>query len=160
MTEQVAGESGTASSATAVVAPFGGLLLSWTVRPGGAVLIEVDGVLDAESSSRFAELVRDRVTDTTRGLVLDLSRLSFIDTHGVVVMTEAAHRARVRGTELVLVSGNRIVDRLLSVLELDDWFGRADSVSVLDRPGGSGIGDAVDVPIPRQATGPAVHREP
>lgn len=173
MSEQVADAgSGSPSSGSPIRngEPAGELLLSWTLRPGGAVLVEADGVLDAVSSPRFADLVRDRLADTRRGLVLDLSRLSFLDTHGVVVLTEAAHRAHVRGVELVLVSGNRIVDRLLSVLELDGWFRRAPSGSALDGAAGSGgrressepgapDWDRGELPIPRQATGPAVHPE-
>jgi anti-anti-sigma factor len=143
---QVAGPTGRPAETS------GDLLLSWGVRPGGGVLVEAGGVLDAASSARFAELVREQMAASSRGLVLDLSRLTFLDTHGVVVLTEAAHRARVRGVELVLVSGNRVVDRVLSLLELDGWFRRSETATALDQPDGG-------VPRPRQPARPEVHRE-
>lgn len=146
MIEQVAGHAGRTAEAS------GELLLTRSPRPGGAVLVEAGGVLDDASSSQFAELVRAELAGTSRGLVLDLSRLTFLDTHGVVVLTEAAHRARVRGVELVLVSGNRVVDRVLSLLELDGWFHRSDAPTALDEL-------AVGLPLPRQPARPEVHRE-
>jgi len=146
MTEQVAGHTGRTAEAS------GELLLSRNPRPGGAVLVEAGGVLDDATSSQFAELVRAELAGTPRGLVLDLSRLTFLDTHGVVVLTEAAHRARVRGVELVLVSGNRVVDRVLSLLELDGWFRRSETPTALDALVGG-------VPMPRRPARPEVHRE-
>ncbi|GAA0504118.1 hypothetical protein GCM10011581_45200 [Saccharopolyspora subtropica] len=88
----------------------------------GVVVLETGGVLDMNTATRFAEAVRAAFASTARTVVLDLSRLSFVATDGVVVLLEAGHRALMRRVSLVLVSGNRAVDRLLHLLDVADRF--------------------------------------
>lgn len=100
-----------------------------TERPAGALVVEVRGALDMASTPRLRELLRTRLTSTARRVVLDLSCVSFLDTAGVVALTEAAHRARLAGMDLVLVTGNDVVDRVLGLLDLASWFRYAETVS-------------------------------
>ncbi|PKW17042.1 STAS domain-containing protein [Saccharopolyspora spinosa] len=94
-----------------------------TTRPApGVIVIEAAGILDMNSATQFAEAVRAHLTAATRTAVLDLSGLSFLSTDGVVVLMEAGHRALMRQANLVLVSQNRIVDRLLGILDITDRF--------------------------------------
>lgn len=98
-------------------------------RPAlGVVVIEAAGMLDMNSATQFAEAVRAHLTAATRTAVLDLSGLSFLSTDGVVVLMEASHRALMRQTDLVLISQNRIVDRLLGILDVTDRFAYASTV--------------------------------
>ena len=92
-------------------------------------MIEVDGVVDAASSPRFAELIRKRLDSTVRTLVLDLSRVSFFDTAGVVALTEAAYRTQICDAALVLVTANRAVDAPLRLLDLGGMFAYADTIA-------------------------------
>jgi anti-anti-sigma factor len=93
----------------------------------GVVVLEAAGVLDINSATRFAEAVRAHLS-TARTAVLDLSALSFLSTHGVVVLLEAGHRALMRQANLVLITQNRVVDRLLGLLDVADRFTYADTV--------------------------------
>lgn len=100
-----------------------------TTRPvPGVVVIEAAGILDMSSATQFAEAVRAHLTAGTRSAVLDLSGLSFLSTDGVVVLMEAAHRALMRQANLMLVSRNRIVDRLLGILDVTERFTYASTV--------------------------------
>ncbi|WP_081722479.1 STAS domain-containing protein [Saccharopolyspora rectivirgula] len=106
------------------------MLRARTYQPAPHVeVIEVGGVLDLNSAPQFADIVRDQMATPCRTLVLDLSGLTFLSTHGVVSLLEAGHRALMGEVQLVLVSGNRIVDRLLEMLDVADRFTYADSVS-------------------------------
>lgn len=97
-------------------------------HPGeGTVVIEVHGALDAAGATRFAESMRNGLSTASK-LVIDLSKLSFVSTDGIVVLLEAEHRALVRSIPLVLVTGNRLVDRLLALLEVTDRFCYADNL--------------------------------
>lgn len=103
--------------------------LQWTCHPHGVIVIEADGVIDGASAPRLAELIRNRLDTTVRSLVLDLSRVSFFDTAGAEILTETAHRGWLCGTQLVLVTGNRVVDTPLRVLDLDKRFTYADTIA-------------------------------
>lgn len=119
-------------------------LMLRTSRPGGqTVVIEVSGCLDSNTATRFAELMRNRLSSTAHTVVLDLSSLSFISTDGVVVLLEASHRALIRAVSLVLITGNEVVDRLLGVLDLADEFTYADTVEEVEEV------EALEVPGPR-----------
>ncbi|MGW5643548.1 STAS domain-containing protein [Saccharopolyspora sp. NPDC003752] len=106
-----------------------GVLRLRTTSPApGVVVLETAGILDMNSATNFADAVRAHLSATNGTAVLDLSGLSFLSTHGAVVLLEAAHRALMRGVHLVLLSQNRVVDRLLEMLDVADRFTYATTV--------------------------------
>ncbi|MBB5158439.1 STAS domain-containing protein [Saccharopolyspora phatthalungensis] len=119
------------------------LRLNITRPVAGVVVIEAAGVLDMDSATRFAEVVRANLSTDTRTAVLDLSALSFLSTHGVVALLEAAHRALMRETDLLLVTQNRIVDRLLGMLDVASRFTYAATVDAAIQAAGSQSSDGV-----------------
>jgi anti-anti-sigma factor len=116
-------------------APGAEVLRLHSARPApGVVVLEAAGVLDMNSATRFADAVRAHLS-AARTVVLDLSALSFLSTHGVVVLLEAGHRALMRRANLVLITRNRVVDRLLGLLDVADRFTYADTVdAAIDAP--------------------------
>ncbi len=97
-------------------------------HPGGMLALQAAGEIDATEAGQFAESVRTALSSAAGTVVLDLSRVTLLSTAGVVVLTEAAHRAFMRNLPLVLVTNSRPVDRVLSALELVDQFDYADSL--------------------------------
>lgn len=79
-------------------------------RADGVVVLDVAGDVDAAAVGRFAEVVRAEMPAAAGGMVLDLFRVTLLSTAGVVVLTEAAHRALLRNVPVVLVTHNRHVE--------------------------------------------------
>ncbi|MBE9375321.1 STAS domain-containing protein [Saccharopolyspora sp. HNM0983] len=125
----------------AAIVPGGGTLRLRAHSPAPGVLaIEADGVLDINAATGFGEWLRARMVPGAQTVVLDLSGLTFLSTHGVVALLEAGHRSLMCGVRLVLVTGNRVVDQLLGLLDVADRFDYASDVAefaVSERPSGA-----------------------
>jgi anti-sigma B factor antagonist len=94
------------------------------VRPaphaGEAVCLRLEGQLDAQSALALARVLLDAQRVGT-ALVLDLSRLSFLDVAGLRVLVDAARRACGAGCELVLRAPSRDARRLFRMTGLGAW---------------------------------------
>lgn len=98
-------------------------------------VLRATGVVDIDGATAFAEALRGVLSGDARQVVLDLSGLSVLSTHGVVALLEAGHRALMRGIALVLVTGgNTAVDRMLHMLDVADRFHCADTVEAAVAP--------------------------
>lgn len=94
----------------------------------GTLVLCADGALDGIGEADFAELMRERMHDATKLVVLDVSAVSFMTTAGAVALLEAACRAQMQDVSLVLVTGPA-VDRLLGLIEVADRFSYAPTVA-------------------------------
>ncbi len=71
----------------------------------------------------------DRVLETADGapeLVIDLSELDFIDSMGIHFVVTAHEQAQLRGCDLTIVRGRPQVDRVFSLIGLDEALPFAD----------------------------------
>jgi anti-sigma B factor antagonist len=92
----------------------GRLKISSTVEDG-TVSLALEGELDlAGAPDMEASLVAVEREEPTR-LVIDLSRLQFIDSTGLRLLLQADARAKELGYELVLRSGTQAVQRVFEV---------------------------------------------
>jgi len=82
----------------------------------------VRGELDLEHAYTFDEELRRVEERRPRCVVLDLRRLSFMDSCGVGRLIAARSRARRHGHRLVLVRGPAAVQRLLSLTAPEEAF--------------------------------------
>jgi anti-anti-sigma factor len=64
----------------------------------------VSGEIDLSNSMELEGVISDAVPNTVRGLVLDLSGLTYIDSAGVRSLISLAGRLQWRGQELVLAA--------------------------------------------------------
>jgi anti-anti-sigma factor len=82
------------------------------------VVVGVSGDLDLSTAPEL-ERSLTRVQTDGRAVVLDLRRVSFMDSSGLRVILAADARARSAGTRLVLVEGPPGVQRIFQLTLLD-----------------------------------------
>jgi anti-sigma B factor antagonist len=86
-------------------------------RHDGVATIEVSGELDLATVPRLSATVGEHAD--ARLLVLDLNRVTFIDSTGVRVLIEADRACAGSGSRLVVLAGGGPVRRVLDLCELD-----------------------------------------
>jgi anti-sigma B factor antagonist len=95
------------------------------------VLVPLEGEIDIASVGA----VEERIVAAERGkpaeLVIDVRRVSFMDSSGLRVLLAAHQRAQENGRGFALVRGSESVDRLLKVT------GLAGRLRLLDEPPGA-----------------------
>jgi anti-sigma B factor antagonist len=89
----------------------------------GNNVITVEGDLDLATAPALRQLLHDRIDDGEMHLILDLSRLDFLDSSGLGVLVGAARRVRTElaGT-MTLRSPSPSVVRLLELTRLGHVF--------------------------------------
>jgi anti-anti-sigma factor len=87
---------------------------------GDTVHVTLLGELDISNASRLEDDLRRIEAGSPRVLLLDLSKLDFMDSTGLRLLIGADARAREAGRRLVLVRGNEMVQRVLRVTRLDE----------------------------------------
>jgi anti-sigma B factor antagonist len=90
------------------------------------------GELDMACSPLLDEILREVCVDSTEDVVLDMSRLTFMDSTGLRSILLAEELCQGNGCKLALIPGPRQVQRLFELTGLIDRlpFGSADDSSV------------------------------
>lgn len=89
---------------------------------GGGSLVAVEGALDLAYAYRFDDAMRQAERDGHDPIVVDLSGVDFVDSTGLARLIAARQRARRAGRRLVLVRGTAAVQRMFSVVALEEHF--------------------------------------
>jgi anti-anti-sigma factor len=92
------------------------------------VVLTLRGELDLAT----VPVLQERLDHAMRGkaaVVIDLSRLRFIDSSGLDLLVRAERHLRDSGVQLVLVRGPRVVHRVFALTSLDSHFEFCDSPS-------------------------------
>jgi anti-sigma B factor antagonist len=87
---------------------------------GDTVHVTLLGELDISNASRLEDDLRRIEAGSPRVLLLDLSKLDFMDSTGLRLLIGADSRAHEAGRRLVLIRGNEMVQRVLRVTRLDE----------------------------------------
>jgi anti-anti-sigma factor len=77
--------------------------------------IEVEGEWDLAQRDVARDAVREALEWRPECLVLDLSRLTFIDSSGVHALIDTSERCAGQGTRCVVIPGRRAVQRVFDV---------------------------------------------
>lgn len=85
-----------------------------------ATTVHLEGELDLAEQQDVRDTVADALERRPARLVLDLSRLTFIDSSGVHLLLEAAEQAAQRATSLMIVPGPPWVHRIFAICNLTD----------------------------------------
>jgi anti-anti-sigma factor len=86
----------------------------------GVVIAQVSGELDIAAASRTGDAIAGAVPTSARGLVVDFTKLDFIDSSGVAMLFALARRlsGRRQGLRVVSPEGGPVT-RVLGIVEFD-----------------------------------------
>ena len=101
----------------------------------GLVRIALRGELDLSSVSKVEDELKRVEANAPGVLVLDLSRLSFLDSTGLRCLVTADQRARDDGRRLVLVRGPDQVQRVFAITRLEERLEMVDDASSVSGDG-------------------------
>jgi anti-sigma B factor antagonist len=95
----------------------------------GFTLLNVEGVIKlGESAQFFAQTLERTLADDRGHVIIDFSKINFIDSTGIGELVGYLSRFRSSKRELILVNPAERIRRLLQVARLDDLFPTYDSV--------------------------------
>jgi anti-sigma B factor antagonist len=101
----------------------GTLIDTGLTRPlPGVVLLTAAGEVDTLTAPRLEAALGELVDSGARGLVADLTGITFLASSGLAVLIRAAHRAEADGRRLRLVTQGRPVLRPLQITGTDGLF--------------------------------------
>ena len=85
-------------------------------------VIEVEGQVDLYSAPEFKEQTARVIDGGAQRVIIDLSRLTFMDSTGLGVLVGALKRLRAARAELLLVVTDYDIERLFELTGLDGAF--------------------------------------
>jgi len=97
----------------------------------GLVHIALRGELDLSSAAKLQEELRRVEAGSPPVLVLDLTKLVFLDSTGLRCLVTADERAKEGGRRVVIVRGPDPVQRVFSITRLEERLEMVDDVSAL-----------------------------
>jgi anti-sigma B factor antagonist len=102
-------------------------------RHAAAVVVRVSGELDVACKDTFETAIHDAVRDGPAELVIDLRKLSFIDSFGLAMLLALWQQCAKDGHDLAIVQGTGQVRRAIEVAGLDGVLPIVDTGTALDR---------------------------
>jgi len=100
-----------------------------TQSTDGLVHMVLRGELDLSTVNKVQDELRRVETDTPPIVILDLSKLTFLDSTGLRCLVTADQRARDAGRRVVLVRGPDPVQRVFSITRLEERLEMVDDAS-------------------------------
>lgn len=98
-----------------------------TREVNGTVVVELHGEVDLQHSPKVRKLLMDLMLDR-RDVLVDMSRVAYIDSSGVASLVEAYQMSRRNSNRLTLVAVSSPAMRVLQLARLDKVFSIAESV--------------------------------
>jgi anti-sigma B factor antagonist len=97
----------------------------------GLVHVGLVGELDLSTVAKVQEELRRVEASAPPTLVLDLSKLTFLDSTGLRCIGTAAERARDGGRRIVIVRGPDSVQRVFSITRLEERLEMVDDAATV-----------------------------
>jgi anti-sigma B factor antagonist len=97
----------------------------------GLVRLLLRGELDLSTVSRVQEALERAEASSPPVIVLDLSKLTFLDSTGLRCLVTADQRARDTGRRLVIVRGPDAVQRVFEITRLEERLEMVDDASAV-----------------------------
>jgi anti-sigma B factor antagonist len=89
---------------------------------GDTRVISVSGEIHVTTAPEFSQRLNDAIAAGTRGVVIDMSGVEFIDSTGLSVLLNGLRRVTRADGRLSLVVSNPTVLRLFEITKLDSTF--------------------------------------
>jgi anti-sigma B factor antagonist len=102
-----------------------------TDEQADSIHVRMRGDLDISTAPRLEDELRRVEAQAPQTLVLDLQELSFMDSTGLRLLITADARAHEESRRMVLVRGNRMIQRVLRITRLDERFEIVDDAGAL-----------------------------
>ncbi|MGE5582093.1 MAG: anti-sigma F factor antagonist [Bacillota bacterium] len=86
-------------------------------KVGSSLIVSLSGELDLETSPAFRELVEEKLNhyESIKHLILDLNKVSFIDSSGLGVILGQYKRLSQRGGRLSAINVSQTIQRILGL---------------------------------------------
>jgi anti-anti-sigma factor len=94
----------------------------------GLVHVALVGELDLSTVAKVQEELRRVEASSPATLVVDLSKLTFLDSTGLRCIVTADERARAEGRRIVIVRGPDAVQRVFAITRLEERLEMVDDV--------------------------------
>ena len=91
-------------------------------KQDGATIVSQEGDIDLGRSPTLRTSLREAQSSKPQRLVVDLSRVDYMDSSGVATLVEALQNARRGGTKLVLCCMKDRVRSIFEIARLDTVF--------------------------------------
>jgi anti-sigma B factor antagonist len=103
--------------------------MAYQVRSeGGTTIVALSGEVDLDNSPQVRNVLLESVGDK-RGVLVEMSEVSYIDSSGIASLVEAYQSARRDSTLFALVAVSESAMRVLELARLDQVFSIHASVS-------------------------------
>lgn len=89
---------------------------------GQAIVVSPEGEVDMHESPKLRAALIEQISRKPKVVIVDLAKVSFIDSSGVATLIEALKRTRAAGLSLVLCGMNAKVKDVFEVSRLDKVF--------------------------------------
>jgi anti-sigma B factor antagonist len=100
-------------------------------RKNGLVHVALVGELDLSTVAKVQEELRRVEADSPRTVVVDLSKLTFLDSTGLRCIVTADERAREEGRRVVIVRGPDPVQRVFTITRLEERLEMVDDAATV-----------------------------
>jgi anti-sigma B factor antagonist len=98
-------------------------------QANGCTLLYVEGVIKlGESAAFFAQTLERALEDEARHVVIDFSRINYMDSTGIGELVGYLSRFQDQSRKLILVNPSERIRRLLEVARLAELFPTYDTV--------------------------------
>jgi anti-sigma B factor antagonist len=87
----------------------------------GCLLFRFTGQLDAYSEKQFLSFITDHRTSTPQPLVIDLSRIDFIDSSGLGALVQLAKQCNEAAIQFLVVGNARVV-QTVKLVRLEEFL--------------------------------------
>ena len=87
----------------------------------GCLLFSFTGQLDAYSEKQFLAFINDHLTSTPQPLVLDLSKIDFIDSSGLCALVQFAKHCNGQKIQFLVVCNARVV-QTVKLVRLEEFL--------------------------------------
>jgi anti-sigma B factor antagonist len=98
----------------------------------GEAVVEISGEIDVDSATAIGPVLDEALRQSDAEVVIDLTRVTFMDSSGIGMLISAKERADEAGVEIVLRSPSQPVRRVLELGGVADWFGLTDAGQASD----------------------------
>ena len=103
-----------------------------TTEREGRIHLVLRGELDLSTVGKVQDELRRIEASSPPVLVLDLSKLTFLDSTGLRCLVTADERGRDGGRRVVIVRGPEPVQRVFSITRLEERLDMVDDVAAID----------------------------